>query len=43
MSNWYLIQIMIRQERCALKNLERQGFECYLPKIQVEKNCAGVR
>lgn len=27
MSNWYLIHIKIRQERCALKNLERQGFE----------------
>ncbi len=37
MSNCYLIHTKIRQERCALKNLERQGFERYLPKIQAEK------
>ena len=27
MSNWYLIHTKIRQERVALDNLERQGFE----------------
>jgi len=37
MSNWYLIHTKIRQERVALDNLERQGFECFLPQIQVEK------
>jgi transcriptional antiterminator RfaH len=37
MSNWYLIHTKIRQEQCALQNLERQGFECYLPQIQAEK------
>lgn len=37
MSNWYLIHTKIRQERVALENLERQGFECFLPQIQVEK------
>ena len=37
MSNWYLIHTKIRQERSALENLERQGFECYLPEINVEK------
>jgi len=37
MSNWYLIHTKIRQERVALENLERQGFECFLPLIRVEK------
>jgi transcriptional antiterminator RfaH len=37
MSNWYLIHTKIRQERVALENLERQGFECFLPLVRVEK------
>jgi len=37
MSNWYLIHTKIRQERVALENLERQGFECFLPQINAEK------
>lgn len=37
MSNWYLIHTKIRQERVALENLERQGFDCFLPLIRVEK------
>ena len=37
MSNWYLIHTKIRQERVAQANLERQGFECFLPLIVVEK------
>ena len=37
MSNWYLIHTKIRQERVALENLERQGFESFLPLIRVEK------
>ena len=37
MSHWYLIHTKIRQEQCALQNLERQGFECFLPELQAEK------
>jgi transcriptional antiterminator RfaH len=37
MSNWYLIHTKIRQERVAMKNLERQGFECFLPLMRAEK------
>ncbi len=37
MSNWYLIHTKIHQERVALENLERQGFECFLPLIRAEK------
>ena len=37
MSNWHLIYIKIHQECVALENLERQGFECFLPLIHVEK------
>ncbi len=37
MNNWYLIHTKMRQERVALENLERQGFECFLPMILVEK------
>lgn len=29
--HWYLIHAKPRQERCALENLERQGYVCYLP------------
>lgn len=34
---WYLIQTKPRQETRALINLERQGYECYLPIIATEK------
>ena len=37
MSHWYIIHTKIRKERCALQNLERQGFECYLPEMHAEK------
>ena len=42
MSHWYLIHTTIRQERHALQNLERQGFECYLPCVQAEKLQCGA-
>ncbi|MDR0735595.1 MAG: hypothetical protein LBF51_01965, partial [Zoogloeaceae bacterium] len=29
--HWHLIHTKIRLERRALENLERQGYECYLP------------
>jgi len=35
--NWYLVYSKPRQELCSLENLERQGFECFLPLISVEK------
>ena len=34
---WYLIHTKPRQEAVALTNLSRQGFECYLPMLNVEK------
>ncbi len=34
---WYLIYTKPRQEAIALTNLSRQGFECYLPMLKVEK------
>ncbi len=34
---WYLIHTKPRQEQVALINLERQGYECYLPAIQVRR------
>ena len=37
MLNWYLVYSKPRQERCSLEYLERQGFECFLPLISVEK------
>lgn len=37
MFNWYLVYSKPRQELCSLENLERQGFECFLPLIAVEK------
>ncbi|QDL55219.1 transcription/translation regulatory transformer protein RfaH [Rhodoferax aquaticus] len=37
MENWFLVHTKIRQELVAVENLERQGFECFLPEILVEK------
>lgn len=34
---WYVTQTKPRQEKRALLNLERQGYECYLPLLAVEK------
>jgi len=35
--HWYLVHTKPRQEKCALENLERQGYACYLPTLLVEK------
>lgn len=35
--HWYLVHTKPRQERCALENLERQGYMCYLPTLPSEK------
>lgn len=35
--DWYLIYTKPREERTALLNLQQQGFECYLPMLQIEK------
>ncbi|MDR1423342.1 MAG: transcription/translation regulatory transformer protein RfaH [Azoarcus sp.] len=35
--HWYLIHTKPRQEKCALENLERQSYECYLPLLPTEK------
>lgn len=43
MSRWYVIQCKPREERRALENLERQGFQCYLPTISVERLRHGAR
>lgn len=35
--HWYLIHTKPRQENRALQNLERQGYQCYLPILRAEK------
>lgn len=35
--SWYLVHIKPRQEDIALANLERQGYECYLPQMRIER------
>ncbi|MCL2875734.1 MAG: transcription/translation regulatory transformer protein RfaH [Betaproteobacteria bacterium] len=35
--HWYLIHTKPRLEKHALENLERQGYECYLPLYPTEK------
>jgi transcriptional antiterminator RfaH len=35
--HWYLIHTKPRQEQRALDNLLRQGYECFLPMLAVEK------
>ncbi len=39
--SWYLVYTKPREEQRALLNLERQGFECYLPMCLTEKLCRG--
>ncbi len=34
---WYLVHTKPRQEDVALTNLERQGYECYLPQMRIER------
>ena len=34
---WYLVHTKPRQEDIALANLERQGYECYLPQMRIER------
>ena len=43
MSNWLLLQVKPKQEVRALENLQRQGGECYCPKILIEKLSRGKR
>lgn len=40
--HWYVLHTKLRQETRALLNLERQGYECYLPMLCVEKLRRGV-
>ncbi len=35
--HWYLVHTKPRQEKCALDNLQRQGYPCYLPTLPSEK------
>lgn len=35
--HWYLVHTKPRQEKCALENLQRQGYQCYLPTLPSEK------
>lgn len=35
--HWYLVHTKPRQEKCALENLQRQGYPCYLPTLPSEK------
>jgi len=39
---WYLVHTKPRQEKCALHNLHRQGYECYLPTFPSEKLRQGL-
>ena len=34
---WYVVHTKPRQETRALENLQNQGFECFLPTMEVEK------
>jgi transcriptional antiterminator RfaH len=34
---WYLVHTKPRQEIAALTNLRNQGYECYLPKMRIER------
>lgn len=40
---WYLIFTRPRQERVAIENIERQGYEAFLPLIRISKRRADGR
>lgn len=40
--HWYLVHTKPKQEKCALENLLRQGYQCYLPTLPSEKLRQGV-
>lgn len=40
--HWYLVYTKPRQEKCALENLGRQGYQCYLPTLPTEKFRQGL-
>ena len=40
--HWYLVHTKPKQEKCALENLERQGYICYLPVIPSERLRQGL-
>ncbi len=35
--SWYLVHTKPRLEKCALENLQLQGYECYCPVMPAEK------
>lgn len=39
--HWYLVHTKPRQERCALDNLQWQGYEYYFPTMPPEKLLLG--
>lgn len=40
--HWYLVHTKPRQEKCALRNLQQQGYQCYLPILRSEKLRQGL-
>lgn len=42
-AHWYCVQTKVRAEEQALLNLQRQAFECFLPRIQRRLRRANVR
>lgn len=40
--HWYLVHTKPRQELCALRNLEQQGYQCYLPLLSLERVRQGM-
>lgn len=39
---WSLVHTKPKQEKCALQNLEQQGYVCYLPTLPTEKLRQGI-
>ena len=35
--SWHLVHTKPRQEELALANLQRQGYDCYLPQMRIER------
>lgn len=38
---WYVVHSKPRQEQKAIENLQKQGFECFLPMLSIEKLVRG--
>lgn len=43
MNKWYVIRTKIRQEQIAFENLQRQGYQCFYPRLKKIQRKRGTK